>query len=340
MGQYFYSLLIFTLSSYSQAAVRTEMAEDLDSFINEYEDSQDFVPLKNEELSVLQTLDYIHDGLSEEITENAERIDSFFVNERVIDGRNQTNLRLLNTASVIEHQGFKNNADVRLRLRLPQLQEKVQFELGQQVDEYSAQGGNTGSLQNSPLRSQDRATRAGFSFFKDVLSLKSKFTAGARYRNGFVPYGNFRLSRDIAFNRRTKLTLINDFFGDTDDRTGDRFTAYLDYSVNKKLLFRLINEAIYRDLDHTFLTTNGFAFFHELSKRRSMSYLATVNGLNPTTASTFHANSYQAYVTYRQLVYKNYMFFEYSPGVSFPRDRQFDTQLEFYFRIEIIFGKV
>lgn len=326
-------------------SAQAEESEDsglaFDDFIAEFEESKKAKPIVKEDKTLMQTLDQFHSDFTEEIVGDADRIDSFFINERVTDGHNQTNLRIINTASMVERNGFNDKVDFRFRLRLPKLEEKVQFEVGQQVEQYSANGANSNvTAQNSPLRNQDRTARAGFSFFKDFLGIRSKLTTGVRYKSGIVPYGNFRLSRDFVLSKKSKISLINDLSDDLKDRSANRTTLYLDYAITKPLVWRLINEASYRDLDYTFQTINGFAFFHELSPRRSVSYIAVVNGINPHYQDTFYASSYNVSMTYRQLVYRDYVYFEYAPGVSFPRSINYHRQMEFYFRIEIIFGKI
>lgn len=332
--RFFDSLIIILLFSLPTRVALASAADDFDAFIQEYEEEK----LKPKpEPTIAEMLDQLHTDIGYEIVESANSIDSFFVNERVIDGRNQTNFRIINTASMVEHHGFGNKAAFRLRLRLPKLQEKVQFELGQDDDTNR----NTNITWNtSTFRDQERSTRAGFSFFKDILTLQSKLTGGARYRSGIVPFANFRLSRDIPITQKAKISFFNDTFADTKDKTGNRSTLYFDYALKKNLLFRWLNEGTYRDLDDSFQTLNGLALYQQLSQRRSISYLAAVTGLSPKFNSSFYANDYRASITYRQLIYKNYIYFEYAPGVSFPKDIDFKSQMEFLFRIEIIFGKI
>lgn len=283
----------------------------------------------------------IHESLSADIVDISEGVDTFFVNDRIIEGRNKTHVRLLNTSSSIEREGTDNNVDIRVRFRLPRLEDKIQVEVNSLNDSNTSDGDAATNVNAAQIANtnQRQDTTAGLSFFKDVLGIRSKFTAGVIFRD-FAPYGRFRVSKNHVFNDKNNINFIADVFGDTEDRTGQRNTLYYDHSFNKRWLFRVFNESIYRHEFHTFETGHGLTLFHAINDRNSIAYTASISSINPQTSHAFYVSSYDLFPTYRYRIYKQHAFFDVIPRLSFPKKYEFETNWSLTIRLEIIFGSV
>ena len=284
------------------------------------------------------TLEDIHTALSTDIVGLSESVDTFFVNDRIIDGRNTTHLRIIGSLSMIERTGFVDNLDLRLRFRLPRLEKKIQFEVNN-LDNSLTTDTTLNTTPNTSPRNQQQNTTAGFSFFKDVLGLHSKFTLGFIFRD-FAPFGNFRLSKALLLSENDNIMMISDVFGDTEDRTGQRTTIYYDHAFHKQLLFRFFNESQYRNEFHSFETQHGFSLYQTLNDRHSIAYTAQARSENLKGQSTFYLRSYDILSTYRYRAYKKHMFVDLIPAVSFPKEYQFLTNWSLTLRLEIIFGSL
>lgn len=286
------------------------------------------------------SLQDIHTSLSADIVGLSESVDTFFVNDRIIDGRNTTHLRVISSLSAIERTGMADNVDVRLRFRLPRLEKKIQFEVNNLDNSLSNETTQrTTTTLNSQVRNQQQNTTAGFSFFKDVLGLQSKFTLGFIFRD-FAPFGNFRLSKNILLSDKDNIMMISDVFGDTEDRTGHRATIYYDHAFSKRLLFRFFNESVYKHEFYSFETQHGFSLYQTLSDRHSIAYISQLRSENLTGDSSFYLRSYDLFTLYRYRAYKKHMFIDLIPAVSFPKEYEFKSNWSFTLRLEIIFGSV
>lgn len=285
------------------------------------------------------TLSDIHESLSADIVGFSESVDTFFVNERIIDGRNRTNIRMLGSAASIEREGTRSDVDFRFRFRLPRLENKLQVEVDN-LNNTVGDNDTVASSNNNQIRQNQRQdTTAGLSFFKDVLGIRSKLTLGFIFRDT-APYGNFRLSKNIQFTENDNLMLISDVFGDTEDRTGHRGTIYFDHKISDSWLFRIFNESIYRNEFHTFETGHGLTLYQVINDRNSLAYTASVSSINPQTEHSFYAASYDLFPTYRYRIYKKHAFFDIIPRLSFPKIYDFQTNWSITLRLEVIFGSI
>lgn len=285
------------------------------------------------------TLMDIHDAVSDDIVGLSESVDTFFVNDRIIDGRNRTHLRMITTAASIEREGIVQNMDFRLRFRLPRLEEKIQVEINNLDNSFDGDATAASTLENQNLNRRNTDTTAGLSLFKDVLGIRSKVTLGFVFRDA-APFANWRLSKNFLFSKKSNLMLISDVFGDTEDRTGHRGTIYYDYSFHKNLLFRVFNESLYRNEFHSLETQHGTTLYQILNDRHSLAYTAVILSQNLAGQSAYYVNSYDVLTTYRYRIYKNHAFIDAIPRLSFPKRYDFQSNWSFTLRLEIIFGSV
>lgn len=322
-------------TSAEKKEVLDEMIEDLEQSFTE--------PEARETTTTLEKIEDLHEDISEDIEELANRIDSFFVNENVVYGRNTTNIRVLNTLTDIEREGVSGDVDFKVRLQLPRLKDKIQFEVERQLDDYSVEGGQrvgpTALTQNRGSAASQN-TRAGFSLFNDVVSVKTKLTAGLEYNKGFDPYANLRLSRNFKITRKQNFNTIFNFFAGVQDKTRQTSTFYYDIALKKNLLFRAANEATYRDINHAFDTTHVIYLFDEIDDRNSISYAAGMRANSPMYDSSYFVNEYFVGPSLRHRLYKRVLYVDGGPGLSWPKTQNFHSVWQFTVRLEVIFGKI
>ncbi|MBY0385696.1 hypothetical protein K2X05_11120 [bacterium] len=287
------------------------------------------------------TMKDLHTNLSENIIGVADKIDSFFINKSITDGRNRTNIRLTNITSSIEEQGIRNDFDFKLRLRLPQLKRRIQIEFEDDalVDDKAASRDNL--TQNNVTRSQQQGgSRGGLSFYQRFIGLDAKLSSGVEVRSQLIVFARFRLSKDFVLTPKQKITFIHDVFDDTVDNKGQIGILNYDYSFNKFYMLRFSNEENYRDNTNTFQTTHGLSLFHPISDRNFISYNYRVESINPGGVSSFYLNTHVLNVSFRRKLYREHLFYETGPGLVFPKSHDFEGLWAFVFKLEVIFGNV
>jgi hypothetical protein len=79
-----------------------------------------------------------------------------------------------------------------------------------------------------------------------------------------------------------------------------------------------------------------FAVFQKLARRRSLKY-EYINKFKSTNDHQW--DNFIFKVTYRQSIWRRWLFFEIAPQVSFPESEDWDFTPGILFRIESIIGK-
>jgi hypothetical protein len=282
-----------------------------------------------------------HTHLSEDIVSIADSIDTFFVNKNILDSRNRSNIRLTNTANIVEKRDFDNDFDFKIRLRLPHLLKKIQLEFEDEALVDDTVGARDNLTQTPEARAQQQGgNRGALSFYQDLMGIETKLSTGVEFRSEIVLFGRFRITKNFVLTPRQKITFIHDVFDDTTDNKGQLGILNYDYSFNNKLMLRFLNEENYRDINNTFRTTHGLSLYHRLSDRNFLSYNYRAESINPEGQSTFFLNTHVLNVNFRRRLYREHLYYELGPGMIFPKTEGFEGLLAFMFRLELIFGNV
>lgn len=294
----------------------------------------------SESIPMLQSMEELHEDLSEDIVGLADNIDSFFVNQQIVEGRNRTNARISNGFSFIDETGYQNDFDFKFRLRLPGLKQKLSLEFEDDYNDNTSVGNNNVRANNLYSTRPDGASRGGLSYFESLKGFDAKLTGGLEWNNGAVAYGRFRIQRNFVINKWQKLTFIHDYFDDTEARRGQFAIFNYDFSLNKSLILRFLNEELYKDEFHTFETGHGLSLFHTINDRNIISYNFRLNSLNAAGDSSFFINAYVLNVIYRHSIYKKFLFGDIGPALLFPKEDDWEGQPAITFRIELILGNI
>ncbi len=295
--------------------------------------------LKKREHNFSDRMMDFHTTVSEDVVSIANTIDSFFVNKTIMDNRNRTNVRLANTSSWIESRGLDNDFDFRVRLRLPNLKRKIQLEFEDDSlnDDTISSRDNLSITQNTKRQG---GSRGGLSFYQQLQGFDTKLSSGLQLNQGLVAWGKFRISRDFIISPRQKFTFIHDVFDDTRHDLGQQAITYYDYTFNKFVLLRFINEESYRDIDHVFTSTHGISLYQQLTDRNFLSYGYRFDAINPSTSHSYYLNSHLVSINFRHRLYRQHLYLETGPGMLFPKSEGFEGLWTFSFRLELIFGNV
>lgn len=100
---------------------------------------------------VFHNIEETRTDISQDIVGYSNDLDAFFSRNRTLYTRNATNIRLSNASSLLEGQGYQNDFDIRIRLKLPRTEDKLQFEFDQAVDDFQ-----TGTSSYRSTRSSER----------------------------------------------------------------------------------------------------------------------------------------------------------------------------------------
>jgi len=281
--------------------------------------------------------DVLHSGLSRRVLSTAEWLDSFFLDERAVKEENHTYVRFRYDVFVEEKSGVRYGPTVDLRLVLPELQRKTHLVFSSEQPTpppgAPAEPNTTGAgVGPAPER---RATAAIHYFFRStaeesailrvgiVANLKSPaLFVAPRYRL-LIPLKpwDFRFSQEVVYR--------------TDTRWQSETQFDLERPLPHELFFRTNVTGIWKE------EVRGYSYSLNFSLRQP---LTTSHALNYVWSNSYQTRPIQELtevalrVGYRHSFWREWLFYEISPQVRFPRDRNFDVTPGILFRIEMFFG--
>jgi hypothetical protein len=109
-----------------------------------------------------------------------------------------------------------------------------------------------------------------------------------------------------------------------------------DHQISEPLLFRATSNATWLRDKLNFDLRQDFSFFHTVNERTALLYQISAIGVSQPSS---HVNDYAALVLYRYRLHRNWVFFELSPQVHFPRERNYRSSEMLMLRLEFLFDK-
>lgn len=282
-------------------------------------------------------IDISHARASGAVLASARWIDSFFSDERVVREETETRLRLglMNYAQ----EGDLFDADVRtnIRLDLPLAGERLRLFFSGEDDEFDRVLYSPDERSRQPVfASRDRRASVGVRYYlRSTLHNNLSLSSGLRFRSG-SPI----LYLEPRFRHLTAL-------GDWDLRFTQRFAALSTGRIEVRTSFDLerpwegryfvrgtVEGGWFDDEDGYFYGLH-FSLYQPLSRRRMLLY----SWRNSFATRPNHVLEEVRLITsYRQKIWREWMYVEVSPQLAFPREHNYDISPGILLRLDIIIG--
>ncbi|UCF01581.1 MAG: hypothetical protein JSV14_14630 [Deltaproteobacteria bacterium] len=278
-------------------------------------------------------VDRIHGALSGYVSAAADKVDGFYDDERFADEVNTTRIKLRVDYFLEKGEDPKLKFRFNLNLALPRINKRLKLLVSgkpdeEETDETGAGLGEEGEEDNvevalayAPVETTEHnlSLRAGLRF----KNITPAFWVGPRWR---------AYSQGEIWGTR----LTNSFRWYTD--TGFRIDTTLDFErpITENFFYRQSAKGTWDEDKDRYDYDVIFAVFQRLARKRSLKY---------EYRSKFRStNDHQLdniifSVTYRQNIWRRWLFFEIAPQVSFPESEGWDFTPGILFRIETIIGK-
>jgi len=299
--------------------------------------STDQEPKPNVITKIAPKVDKTQDQISKQVTSTALWLDSFFKDEAYEAEINTTYLRI--TADAFQESGESTefNFSPSLKLVLPYLEKKVHLEITSSANEDLDVYDEKPALENRQLDEvQKSPTAATIRYF---IEAKDKFNlslAAGAYVDDNKPQMHIGPRSRMTFDYQLlKITFIEWLRWLTNYGLESETRIDLDYKVPGPVMFRTRLEGDWSDDEDEFENSVGFLLYHPLSERRMMVY--EWENLF-TNKPGYRLEETNFMVKYRQRIWRDWLFAEVAPQLSFPRDRDFRRTPGILFRIELYFG--
>jgi hypothetical protein len=279
--------------------------------------------------------DIFHAAISESLSVSADWLDSFFREDRMEIEENKTSLRLAFSTYFEERNTYDLGVKARFKLILPGFEEKLHLFLTNELDEPS----NTPRVLEKGVLDKNDEKDLSLSlryFFRNARKRNFSFRMGLRF-NDITPvvYGGprYSLTKKLdpwTFRFTEKVSCYSDYGWRS--RTDFDFERYL----AGDFFFRTNFNGAWFQRDEGFFYSASTSLYQTVDEDRAFAYQVSTNFQTyPHHALT----SLWFGIKYRTRIWREWLFFEVSPQISFRREYDFEPVTGITFAVEGFFGK-
>jgi hypothetical protein len=292
-------------------------------------------------------IDSSRDYVSDKFVSFARYIDDFFGSDRSFQENNKSVLQF-DVGQIFERGGSSNIAlSYKAKFHLPGLQDRL----------YQYQKKLHVLLESNPDKNQNLTggpVQPGkASLFREVTS-PDTYGAALRFENDdnspwrFSADGGLKLDNisirpflrsRASFGMPTgsmQLKLAESLFWFDTTGVGESTQLDADHPFSDTLLFRASSGATWLLNTETFGLRQDFSLYQTLTGHSSLLYQASAIG---TSKPQTQVSEYVALLLYRQRLHRDWVFFELSPQLHYPRTNDFYPNAQLIFRLEVLFSK-
>ncbi|TRO84028.1 hypothetical protein [Trichloromonas acetexigens] len=282
-------------------------------------------------------VDALHRQASLGLLASAHWLDNFFADPRFESEQSKTRLKVRFSLFAEDESDVEYDVRAALRLDLPILEDRLHLLIAGDPDEedgYRAISGAEGTSPTVVDNEEDFSLSLRY-FIKRKTLRHLSLRSGLRWRDGMpAVFLEPRYRRTIplddwTFRFTQRLTTI------TDGTIRARTLFDFDRQVRDKLFFRTTAEGVWDKDDHGYAYGLGFSLYQPFSRRRTLVY-GWSNGF--VTHPHHRLENVTLSLRYRQRIWRDWLFYEVVPQVSFPREEDYEVTPGILLRLELVFG--
>jgi hypothetical protein len=287
------------------------------------------------ESSIFDAVDSSRDYLSTKVVSYSKRIDEFFGDERNFQENNNSVIQV-DLTEKLETAGNRTfGLEGQAKIDLPAASKRFQIVLESNPEQKTA-----GEVKkDQPVATQTVAAPSSYAaslrYVKTEESLwHFSSEAGIKLQFPLDPFVRARGSYTVPFGLwRLKMSETVFWF----NTIGSGETTQFDFErvLSDPVLFRATSTATCLVLKQACDLRQDFSIFHTLNERTALVYQASVLGTNnPQLEET----AYVLLMRYRYRLHKEWMYFEVTPQLNFPRTDEFNLNALLLFRLQMLIG--
>lgn len=186
---------------------------------------------------------------------------------------------------------------------------------------------------------------------RDRRLKEARYTIGTNFllnqSKFFVSFVHFGIRLDMPLNPSAKIDLKKDFT-----------TEYVNIGIGQKLIYYrqegfqeisqlifnkkltsmiqtdLVNSLVWTDENDKFTFRHNLVLTHDLGEERGIAYSI---GATASLSPTYYYSSYDASISYRQLLFKDWLYGTLGVGVDFAKENRFNDEKYVQIRFDIFF---
>lgn len=268
--------------------------------------------------------------MSAVIADPFDRVDRFFGDESIADEGRRTRLRIGAGVRTDVVSGWRMVTDFSLRVALPRIEERWQLFVDELAGEDTFDG--LSDLTRPPV---DKEPDVGLRYFL-LRDLRMSLSADAGYRFGNPNQAFGRLRGRVRYPRgrwSLDLTQTGTYFTKEGWRSQSDMSWTLPFA--SAYGFRSFSRVTVDELSSGYTPEQRVALYRTLTVRRA--WRLEGRGIWEEMPDPSEI-VYTAEFVYRQLLHRNWLFIEISPGVEYAESRNYDANPFATLKFEILFN--
>ena len=276
-------------------------------------------------------LDIYHDKLSNILVDSSNSVDDYFIDTNSTK-KSKTQAELKTSFAVESNRKSEYALRLRLRVNLPKIQKKFRllFE-----DEDSDNIFYDGTKLDNRYRVNNKSYFLRLDFF-DYIFKKIDFTSGVgvKFRKFHLyPYINIKVkylfeNRDFIANSRFRLY--------SDGKFENAVTLSKIEHLKKNIYILYRNFFKYKDRTNSTTIINSISVNKIISTKKELT--AGVAFTSRLDALKAYLSYQQLYFAYRDIFYKDWLYYEVTPSILWREENNFDSSYRFMFNLGIKFS--
>jgi hypothetical protein len=280
-----------------------------------------------------KVLDKYHDDISFWLVDTSNTLDDYLTESNSTQ-TSKTHAEVQTSFAVESTQPNEYAIRLKLRLDLPKIRKqlRVVFE-----DATSDDTLYDGTVLNSDYHIEEKSYYLRFDYFKYIKKeLNLSAGAGVRFRKSSLhPYINIKAKYHLHKSDKEKVLLSNRFRlyvdGDIENITAFRRL----WTIGDSLYYTFNNTFRYRSWENSQKIVNGASFVKSFGLVERATIGASL--VSELENKSIQGNYYSLYINYKNLLYKDWVYYELNPSLMRREENHFNTSYRFMVNLGVLF---
>ena len=283
------------------------------------------------------SLDEYRLNISYWLVKKSQDIDNYFFESNSTNHTSHTYAEIKSSFALENTQNSEYAVRLRLRLNLPRIQKhlRIVFE-----DASNDNALYDGTKLNSQYQLEEKQYFLRLEYFNYMVKqLNFSLSSGVRFTKTMLhPYLNIKAKYNIKSQEEKKKILSNRFRYYINGDIEDVISFNTLYTLDESLYFTIQNSFRYRNWEDFQKIVNNASFIKalEVGEQASAGFTLVTELKNNRNLTL---NYPQLYVTYRNQLYKNWIYYEIHPSLLWRKENDYESSARLMLTIGIIFKK-
>jgi hypothetical protein len=292
----------------------------------------------NESFLIDQNLDFTQDIISKNLFSVTNRIDTYFGEKKVLEEKNGSSIKVEYATTIKEKSAQSSEPDFDIKVRFKQLENKLNFKFNSSKKDEDETLENKQIVENSSENSaiENSIFRASIGFFKEQEKYWSiSFDTGIKIESSLNPFAKARGRRSFYFGE-TELRLSNKILVEDIDGMFNSTDININRKLSRDFSFTYANKFVWKDTLNELTTVHGPSIRQDIDDKQSISYNIRTRFKNKP--KTYAITGHEIFSAYRRDLYKQWIFLELTPGLSFLSETDYARTAFFTAKLQALFG--